>query len=269
MGWVHRCVYRRCCSNVGKKKGFKARVLQVAPHVNFTHCNIHREALVSKRLTQSVLEAAIQMVRYIKSRPLNTRLFATLCNELGLEHEGLPFVLSRLYELRDEVRLFLMEPGPQLTDHLTDPDWIKRLAYSSCIFERLNGLNMSSQSENTSILSLYDKIHAFKRKVERWTARVEMARTDMFPELDEFMEENDASVNTVKKSIATHLQALLEHCNKYFPEETAPEKYAWMRSPFTAMTTSHLSPDMEDALVEMSSDRTLKTDFNSTMLAEF
>ncbi len=96
-----------------------------------------------------------------------------------------------------------------------------------------------------------------------------MARTDMFPELDEFMEENDASVNTVKKSIATHLQALLEHCNKYFPEETAPEKYAWMRSPFTAMTTSHLSPDMEDALVEMSSDRTLKTVFNSTMLAEF
>ena len=35
---------------LGKKRGLKARVLQVAPHVNFTHCIIHREALASKTL---------------------------------------------------------------------------------------------------------------------------------------------------------------------------------------------------------------------------
>ncbi len=66
----------------------------MAHHINFTHCIIHREALVSKTLDpelKSVLEAAIQMVSYIKSHPLNTRLFATLCNELGSEHEGLLF----------------------------------------------------------------------------------------------------------------------------------------------------------------------------------
>ncbi len=64
----------------------------------------------------------------------------------------------------------MMEHGPQLTDHLTDPDWITRLVYLSCIFERLNGLHMSLQGENTSILSLNDKIHTFKRKVRCWTA---------------------------------------------------------------------------------------------------
>lgn len=70
---------------LGKKKGLKARVLQVAPHVNFTHCIIHREALASKALDpelKSVLDTAIKMVKYIKSRPLNTALFATLCNSL-------------------------------------------------------------------------------------------------------------------------------------------------------------------------------------------
>uniref|UniRef100_A0AAQ6A7J1 DUF4371 domain-containing protein n=1 Tax=Amphiprion ocellaris TaxID=80972 RepID=A0AAQ6A7J1_AMPOC len=96
---------------LAKKKGLKARVLQVVPHVNFTHCIIHREALPSKTLDlelNSVLETTIKMVNYIKSHPLNTRLFTTLCSELGLEHQG----------------------------------------------------------ENTNILSLNDKIHSFKRKVD-------------------------------------------------------------------------------------------------------
>ncbi len=267
---------------LGKKKGLKARVFQVAPHVKFTHCIIHREALASKTLDpelKRVLETSIKIVNYIKARPLNIRLFATLCNELGSEHECLLFhtevrwlsrgnVLSHLFELRDEVRLFLMEHGSQLADHLTDPDWLTRLAYLACIFEKLNGLNMSLQGENTNIMLLNDKIHAFKRKLERWTERVEMGRIDMFSELDEFMEENELSVNIVK-SITTHLHALLEQFNRYFPEETAPEQYDWIRSPFTVTRANHLTSDLEDALVELSSDRTLKTVFNSKTLAEF
>ncbi|KAJ3607723.1 hypothetical protein NHX12_024774 [Muraenolepis orangiensis] len=104
---------------------------------------------------------------------------------------------------------------------------------------------------------------------DRWTARLEMGRIEMFAELEEFIEENDLSVNSVKKSITTHLQALLEHFNKHFPEETAPEIYDWMRSPFNVTTASHLSSDMEDAPAELSSDRTLKTAFNAKTLAEF
>ncbi|XP_034733456.1 zinc finger BED domain-containing protein 5-like [Etheostoma cragini] len=268
---------------LGRKKGLKARVLQVAPHVKFTHCIIHKEALASKTLDpelKHVLETAMKIVNYIKARLLNIRLFATLCNELGSEHEGLLFhtevrwlsrvnVLSRLYELRDEVRLFLMEHGSQLADHLTDPDWLTRLAYLSCIFEKLNGLNLSLQGENTSILSLNDKIHAFMRKLQRWIERVKVGSIDMFSELVEFMDENELSVDMVKKPITTHLQALQEHFNRYFPEETAPEQNDWIRSPFTETSANHLTSELEDALVELSSDRTLKTAFNSKTLAEF
>ena len=267
----------------GKSVGLKARVLKVAPHIKFTHCVIHREALASKTLEaelKSVLDTATKIVNFIKSRPLNTRLFATLCNEMGSEHEGLLFhtevrwlsrgnVLTRLFELRDEVRLFLMDKAPALAEHLTQPDWLARLAYLSCIFDKLNGLNLSLQGDNTNILSLNDKIHAFMKKVKRWTARVEMGRIDMFSELHEFMEENELSVDIVKGSITAHLQALHERFHKYFPTETAPEQYDWIRSPFTVTTTQHLSTDLEDALVELSSDRTLKTAFDSMPLAEF
>lgn len=92
-----------------------------------------------------------------------------------------------------------------------------------------------------------------------------MGRTDTFPELEEFLEENDLSVHTVKKSITAHLQ----HFSKFFPEETAPENHDWIRSPFTVTTATHLSSNMEDALVELSGHCTLKTAFNSNTLVEF
>ncbi|XP_042858681.1 zinc finger BED domain-containing protein 5-like [Penaeus japonicus] len=267
---------------LGKRKGLKARVLQVAPHINFTHCIIHREALASKALNpelSSVLQTAIKIVNYIKTRPINARLFSTLCNEMGSEHEALLFhtevrwlsrgkVLNRLYELRDEVRLFLIESESQLADHLTDPDWLANLAYLSCIFERLNLLNLSLQGPNTNILVLSDKIDAFTRKLERWAVRVDGGSVEMFPELEEFMEENELSVDNVKVMITTHLRGLVAHFKKYFPKETAPQRYDWIRQPFTA-TGDHLSSDMEDELLELSSDRTLQTSFGSTTLDEF
>ena len=110
----------------GTRRGLKAKVLEVAPHVKFTHCIIHREALASKNLEpqlRNVLQTAIKVVNFIKSRPVNTRLFATLCQEMGSEHESLLFhtevrwlsrgkVLTRLFELHEEVRIFLSDCAP-------------------------------------------------------------------------------------------------------------------------------------------------------------
>ena len=150
-------------------------------------------------------------------------------------------VMSRLYELRDEVHLCLMEHGTQLADHFTDPAWLTRLAYLSCTFEKLNGVNLAlTKGQNTSILSMNDEICAFKTKLERWSARVKMGRLNMFSELDEFIEENALSVNSVKKSITAHLQSLLEHFNKYFPEETTPTH--WLNCQVTEPYRQPLTP---------------------------
>jgi hypothetical protein len=47
----------------GHKKGFQAEVQQVGPHMNFTHCIIHREALASCDLEPKV--HSVLPVRYI------------------------------------------------------------------------------------------------------------------------------------------------------------------------------------------------------------
>ena len=80
------------------------------------------------------------------------------------------------------------------------------------------------------IVYLNDKVQAFARKLVHWKKRVEIGRTDMFSDMEEFMEENALSVNSIKASVTVHLQCLSDHFRRYFPEGDAPE-FDWMRSP--------------------------------------
>ena len=71
---------------LGKNVGFHAKVksLNTGP-ITFTHCIIHREALASKKISAElcvVLQDAVKVINYIKSRALNSRLFSNLCKEM-------------------------------------------------------------------------------------------------------------------------------------------------------------------------------------------
>ncbi len=267
----------------GARKGLRACVLEVAPHVKLLHCMIHREALAGRcpePELRDVLQTSVKIVNFIKSRPLQSRLFATLCHEMGSDHEALLFhtevrwlshgkVLTRLFELREEVRIFLSDCSSPLADYLTDPKWVASLAYLASIFDKLNSLNLSLQGPNTNVLILSDKVTAFKKKLERWAVRVEGGSVEMFPELDDFMDSYDITIQTMKGIIASHLRSLLESFKKYFPNDDTPEKYDWIHQPFTTSTAQHLPSELQDALLDLSSDRTLQTAFLACTLEEF
>jgi hypothetical protein len=118
----------------GSKKGFKAEVLEVSSNIKFNNCMINREALASKKLQPDVIKVllnAISVINFIKSKSLNSRLFTILCNEIGSDHEKLLLhtevrwlsrgkILSRLFELRDEARIFLLERNNTLSEHFLD-----------------------------------------------------------------------------------------------------------------------------------------------------
>ncbi len=56
--------------------------------VTAVHCSIHREALATKTMPADlklVLDKAVRTVNFIKSRPLQSRLFAILC-AMGSDH---------------------------------------------------------------------------------------------------------------------------------------------------------------------------------------
>jgi hypothetical protein len=102
------------------KKGFQAEVQETGPHVNFIHCIINRETLASRDLEpklHSVLQEAVQVVNFVKARPLNSRLFAVLYEEMQVDHKPLLLhsevrwlsrskALKRLVGLKEEVRIF-------------------------------------------------------------------------------------------------------------------------------------------------------------------
>ena len=108
---------------LGRKSGFRARVMEIAPHVKFLHCMILRFELSCKVLPAEffdVLSLVIKMVNNVKGSALNSRSFQILCEDLGADHSVLLFysnvrwlsrgnVTKRVYELRKELLGFFQQ----------------------------------------------------------------------------------------------------------------------------------------------------------------
>ena len=126
------------------------------------------------------------------------------------------------------------------------------------------------QSESIDILTAYNKIKAFKKKIQHWASRVEIGRMNMFSELNDYLEENEFNQRNVKQSLISHLHNLSQCFDKYFPENIAPQRHGKILSPFTISNTHHLSSDLIEALDDLSSDRGLKIAFDTIRsLTEF
>ena len=70
----------------GHKSGVAERVREVSSNWVWFHCSIHKEAPAAKNMPNElsdVLQTVVQIVSLIKHRPLNSRLFTSLCDEMG------------------------------------------------------------------------------------------------------------------------------------------------------------------------------------------
>jgi hypothetical protein len=169
--------------------------------VNFIHSIIHREALASRDLEpklHSVLHEAVKVVNFVKARPLNSLLFAVLCEEMQADHKPLLLhsevrwlsrgkVLKRSVKLKEEICRFLQDSGSPLYQHFLDGKWLALLSYLSDIFDKLNGLNPSLQSPNATVFQLFDKVSAFMKKTMIWKGLCESDTIEMFVTMSEYL----------------------------------------------------------------------------------
>lgn len=114
---VYLDMYRRCCKYDGHLSGIVAKVKYVG------HSDIlHREQFVSKKMSPELHEIfsdIIKIVNNIRHKALNSRLFESLCEEMGSQYTHLFHlevrwpsrgkILTRLFALREKVKLFFQQ----------------------------------------------------------------------------------------------------------------------------------------------------------------
>ncbi|XP_015428833.1 PREDICTED: SCAN domain-containing protein 3-like [Dufourea novaeangliae] len=237
----------------GRLSGLTARIKEVAPESESTHCLIHREMLASRKMSpefNSVLIDVVKVINHIKAHTLNSRLFEQLCEEMDAEYRC-PLLytkirwlsrgksLIRVFELREPLQRFLSEKKSPLAAHFSDKGWVAKLAYLCDIFSLLNELNLCLQGKMTTVFKLADK------------ARL--------------------SLNIHSPSWCTITCLLLKEFERYFPTTKDPRTgKEWIRDPFVNKSDeSSMSVQEEDQLLEIANDGGLKTTFETTTLPVF
>lgn len=160
LNWKH-CVglsVDGAASVTGRCAALRAKIREAASdRVAFTPCFLHRERLAAEELSpglhKTLLQAA-QMLSFVKSNALNSRMLTILCEEAGSQHMHLPLPaevrwvsrgrsLTRLFELRHEVEIFLNQKHSDLARHFRDEEWVAKLAYLADVFSFISELNLS------------------------------------------------------------------------------------------------------------------------------
>ncbi|KAL1231884.1 Uncharacterized protein TSPI_04830 [Trichinella spiralis] len=151
-----------------------------APAMLGSRSGFVKMALVAKTLPDDLredLNFAVEVVNYVKSSALNTRLFAALCESLNADHMALLYhtevrwlskgnMLGRIYELREAVAEFLEQRGRRTMCRAFKSEHFQlSLAYLADIFEALNLLDLKLQGANANVMAHYDIVQSFIAKI--------------------------------------------------------------------------------------------------------
>lgn len=289
----HEISWENCCgvcadggkSMSGCYKGLKGRIKEVAPHISWSHCAIHRQSLASKPLPnklKEVLNDSVKVVNFIKGSATKARLFKLLCEDMDSLHVTLLYhtevrwlsrgkVLTRLFELRNEALVFFEDNPFQLAHKFYDSKWLQQLAYLADIFSEINKLNLELQKSSVNIFKLSDKIESMVKKLAFWKSCISKGQCEVFATLSDFLNENHLKLSEeVKVDIESHLEGLQLSFRKYFPEPVCENN--WISNPFDHsffdQATSLPILDKE-ALIEISTDSSLRSQFKREDLTEF
>ncbi|XP_003376634.1 zinc finger protein [Trichinella spiralis] len=226
------------------------------------------------------LNFAAEVVNYVKSSALNTRLFASLCESLNADHMALLYhtevrwlskgnMLGRIYELREAVAEFLEQRGRRTMCRAFKSEHFQlSLAYLADIFEALNLLDLKLQGANANVMAHYDIVQSFIAKISLWLKQVERGNLTWFSRLNELFSDKCISEN-LKRKIKGHLRSLQDEFFYYFPD-VEPENliYKLVRNPFL-VNVEDLPHDLQEEAIELQFNSLAKDSFESMPLENF
>ncbi|KII72537.1 hypothetical protein RF11_04352 [Thelohanellus kitauei] len=130
-------------------------------------------------------------------------------------------VVQHVYELRDDLLIFLNQHNQSMAQFITYKIWVARLDYLADIFNILNRINLSLQDPDTNVLKCMIKSMPSGRKFAYGRDNV----------LDYFLTVGNISTAIIAGTVLNHLQQLLGYFYHYFGDEDVSE-LSWIRNPF-------------------------------------
>ena len=221
----------------------------------------------------------IKVVNYVKSSALNTRLFSKLCKDMDANHTALLYhtqvcwfskgnILSLFFELREEVKLFLV--AKQKNDLLLafgGDEYPTYLTYLADIFETLNQLNKKLQGPGCNIIVHTDAINGFVAKLNLWSQRANNDNFASFHHLTEIT--GDDFEQNLKEDIISNLQNLQNEFERYFSKiNTSSILMKVARNPFLCKVED-VSEAIQEEFKELTNDFFEKNEFHTCNLEEF
>ena len=169
--------FKRICTNgapamIGVKSGFFTLIKKEWLPVRTSHCLLYRYTLASKTLPLQLMEVmgvAVKVINFIRLRAKKSPDLPAIGKEIGAQHMGLLFYtkvrwlsrgkcLSRLYEVKNEVEIFLRENKNNLHVQFHDEEFVVMLVYLVDVFGHLNDMNLSSQGRDVTVTNAKDKL---------------------------------------------------------------------------------------------------------------
>jgi len=114
-------------------------------------------------------------------------------------------VLAGMYELQEELKMFLKNERSDYSNLVSGDEWCAKLAYLVDMFHHLNELNTSMQGRNENLLTITDKVNGFRLKVLLWK-HLQRAKLEMFP----LTEKRQSPTTALCEVTGKHLKSLEE-----------------------------------------------------------
>ena len=167
-----------------------------------------------------------------------------------------------MFELRDEIKIFLETAKPELAVHFENVKFLSRLAYLVDIFEALYQLNLKMQGKGKDIIQFVDFTGAFER-LGNWKRKVKNGNFDMFHSFTYLSDMDDE----IKDEMADHLGTLQTEFKSYFPE-LSHDAFTLVRIPF-CVTIEQVDDEFQDKLIDLRNDSSCRDVFEDVSVTEF
>lgn len=222
------------------------------------------------------MDFVFKSVNFIRSRVLKHRQFQTFLEEMNADFGDVLYhtdvrwlsrgsVLKRFVALRSEIQTFLQANGRD-TSVMSDSNWLAELCFLTDITQHLNDLNQKLQGKDKLVSELFEKITAFKRQLQLFTAQLKVSNLIHFPNCRQLSEQSE-ELDFTKFASATE-QLMTEFSSRFNDFRDKKELYSVFSDPLGADIDS-LPAEMQLQMIDIQSSAALRAVLRDKGLMEF